>query len=309
MWPRSFPECARAHRDSSTPGSEHSCCRFPAPRRGPGRRRSTESGRENSCRPDLYARLRHARFGLCDGVLAVVENAGGEYRIGATLEHTGHQIVEPTHTAGGNHRHIHRVRYRARQREIEAGARAVAVHAGKEDFAGAQCGDFARPAHDIQPGRIASAVREHFPLRGTDLFGVDGHHDALRAVAIGGIGDEARLAYRCGIDAYLVGTGVEQRTHIIDGAHAAAHRQGYEHLIGHGIDHVVEEPALFHTRRDIEKTQLVRALLVVAARHFHRVAGVAQVHEIDALDDATLCDIETGDDTLGQWHYHPLAAA
>jgi len=41
---------------------------------------------------------------------------------------------------------------------------------------------------------------------------------------------------------------------------------------------------------------------VVGARMLDRVAGVLQVHELDALDHAAVLDVEAGDDALGEAH-------
>jgi hypothetical protein len=43
---------------------------------------------------------------------------------------------------------------------------------------------------------------------------------------------------------------------------------------------------------DVEEGDLVGALLVVAARDFHRVAGVADIDEAHALDHAPAVDVE-----------------
>ena len=51
--------------------------------------------------------------------------------------------------------------------------------------------------------------------------------------------------------------------------------------------------------RDVEKDQLVGALLIIQARLFDRVARIAQVHKVDAFDDASILDIEAGDDPFG----------
>jgi hypothetical protein len=49
---------------------------------------------------------------------------------------------------------------------------------------------------------------------------------------------------------------------------------------------------------DVEEGQFVGALLVVAAGDFNRVAGIAQLGEVDALDDATVGHIQAGDDAF-----------
>jgi hypothetical protein len=48
--------------------------------------------------------------------------------------------------------------------------------------------------------------------------------------------------------------------------------------------------------RDVEERQLVGALAVVQRGQLDRVPGVAQVLEVDALDDAAVVDVEAWDD-------------
>ena len=121
--------------------------------------------------------------------------------------------------------------------------------------------------------------------RSTSL-GVDGHDDALRAVAAGSVRHQLRILHGGGVDADLVGAGIQQAAHVVDRAHAAADGQRDEHLRGHRLDDVQDQVALVRTGGDVEKGEFVGALLVVAARDFDRVAGVAQADEVDALDHA-----------------------
>src|SRR3546814_9887025 len=53
---------------------------------------------------------------------------------------------------------------------------------------------------------------------------------------------------------------------------------------------------------DVEEAKLVRARRVIGARGLDRIAGVAQVDEIDALDDAPVGDVEAGDDADADGH-------
>jgi hypothetical protein len=53
---------------------------------------------------------------------------------------------------------------------------------------------------------------------------------------------------------------------------------------------------------DVEKSDLVGALLVVAAGDFHRVAGVADVLEFHALDHPAVVHVQAGDDAFSQCH-------
>src|SRR3972149_2618484 len=55
-------------------------------------------------------------------------------------------------------------------------------------------------------------------------------------------------------------------------------------------------------RRAHEKTEPVRLFAVVPPRDLHRVSGVPQLHEPDALDDAAVLHVQARDDPLGQ---HP----
>jgi len=48
--------------------------------------------------------------------------------------------------------------------------------------------------------------------------------------------------------------------------------------------------------RDVEEAQLVGTRRVVGDRGLDRIARVAQVDEVDALDDAAVLDVEAGND-------------
>ena len=49
-------------------------------------------------------------------------------------------------------------------------------------------------------------------------------------------------------------------------------------------------------RGDVEEAELVGAGRVIGDGRFHRIAGVAQIDEIDALDHAAVFDVEAGND-------------
>ena len=59
---------------------------------------------------------------------------------------------------------------------------------------------------------------------------------------------------------------------------------------------------------DVEEDQLVGALGVVGQRGLDRIAGVAQVEELHALDHAAVLDVQARDDALGE-HQTALTAA
>ena len=108
--------------------------------------------------------------------------------------------------------------------------------------------------------------------------------------------DEFGPRHGGGVDRGLVGAGEQQPADILDRAHAAADGQRHEALLGGAAHHVVERVAIVGRGGDVEKAQLVGAFAVVEARLLDRIAGIDQIDEIDALDDAAVLDVETGDD-------------
>src|SRR5690606_28781764 len=193
-----------------------------------------------------------------------------------------------------DHRYRYRVRHRARQFQIEARLGAVAIHAREQDLARAEFDHAPRPFDRVQAGVLAAAVREDVPHARRDGLGVDRNDDALAADLAGRVGDELRVGDSRGVDADLVRTGVEQAAHVLDAAHAAADGQRDEDLVGDLLDDVQDDVARVGAGRDVEEGQFIGALLVVAARDLDRIAGVAQLDEVDALDDAPGVDVEAG---------------
>jgi hypothetical protein len=61
--------------------------------------------------------------------------------------------------------------------------------------------------------------------------------------------------------------------------------------------------AIIGTRRDIEEGDFVRTFLVVAPCDFDRITGITDVDELHALHDATVVDIQAGNNAFGQAHY------
>ena len=87
---------------------------------------------------------------------------------------------------------------------------------------------------------------------------------------------------------YFVGTvllGAQQPVDVVDGAHAAADGERDEDLLRRAAHDVVGRLPVAAARRHVEEGQLVDALLVVELGELDGVAGVAEVLEVDALDD------------------------
>ena len=82
-------------------------------------------------------------------------------------------------------------------------------------------------------------------------------------------------------------------------AYAAADRERDEDLARGAGHHVGHDFAGIAGGGDVEEDEFIGAIAVVALGEFDGVARIAQVDEVDALDDAAAGDIETGDDAFG----------
>ena len=112
------------------------------------------------------------------------------------------------------------------------------------------------------------------------------------------------ILHRRRIDRDLVGAGFEQSAHVVDAAHAAADGQRHEAALGRAGDHVEDRAALLVAGGDVEEAELVGARLVVSGGGLDRIAGVAQIDEVDALDDAAVFDVEAGYDADLQHEFY-----
>ncbi len=248
----------------------------------------------------------HVGLGLRHRVLAKVEDTGRQHRTGMPFQNAVSQVLQVTHTSRGDHRNTQRITDGTGNTEVETVLHTVLVHAGEQNLASPQAFHLLRPLHRIQPGRFAPAVGEDLPARffarPRHFLGVDGHDDALRTETVRGLADELRVEHRGSVDRDLVGTGVEQVADVLHGAHATAHGQRDEHLAGHALDGMQGGVAAIDAGGDVEEGDFVGTLLVVATGDFHRVAGITDVLELDALDHPAVVHVQARDDALGQCH-------
>src|SRR5699024_2177915 len=218
----------------------------------------------------------------------VMEDGGGEYGVGAADFEAVVQVFQGTHAAGGDDRHRYGVGDGANEFEIEAGFGTVAIHAGDQQFAGAVVGHFMRPFQGVDTGGAAAAMGEYFPARrfalGGDVARVDGDDAALPAVALGGIAHQFRILDGGAVDGDFAGAGLQQPAHVLQGAYAATDGQRDEYRPGHAFDQFDQRFAAFLGGGDVEKDQVVGALLVVSTGAVDRIAGVLDVDEAHTLD-------------------------
>ena len=144
------------------------------------------------------------------------------------------------------------------------------------------------PRPSLAPALDVDVVPVALPL------GVDRDHDALRAEHGGQLADQLRPLERRRVDRDLVGPGIEHRLRVFDRADAAADRERDEDVVGGAPGQLGDRVALLVRRGDVQEDQLVRALGVVALGQLDRVARVADVDEVRALDDPALIDVQAG---------------
>jgi hypothetical protein len=101
------------------------------------------------------------------------------------------------------------------------------------------------------------------------------------------------------IDADFIGARVEQSSYVLDAADTSAHRHRDEDLRRHSLDDVENEIAFVAACSDVQKRELVGALVIVALRDFHWISSVAQLDKSPALNDAARGDVEARDDAFG----------
>ena len=69
---------------------------------------------------------------------------------------------------------------------------------------------------------------------------------------------------------------------------------------GHGLDDVQNHIAGIAGGGDIEESQLIGPLLVIAGRYFDRVARIAQLYKIDTFDHAAARDIKARNNSFSK---------
>ena len=102
--------------------------------------------------------------------------------------------------------------------------------------------------------------------------------------------------------------GAQEIVDVLDAGDAAADRERDGELGGDRAHDGERRAAPFDGRGDVEEHELVGAFGFVAARELDGIAGVAQLDETHALDDAAFFDVQTGNDPASQ-HDRPSFAA
>jgi hypothetical protein len=147
-------------------------------------------------------------------------------------------------------------------------------------------------------------MAKNFPSVRGHFFGVDGNNDALAAESVGAGGDEVWGRKGTGVDAHFVGAGTEHGVHVLGCPDAAADGERHKAAFGGAPDDIDHGGASVRAGGDIKEDHFIGALGVVAEGEFDGIADVFEAaffgaSELDAAGDATVMDIEAGDDAFG----------
>lgn len=245
----------------------------------------------------------HHSLGLPNSILAEVEDAGGEGGVGFADEDGVGEVFRLAGAAAGDDGDRDGVADRAGDFKVVAVLGAVGVHAGEDDFAGAEGVDFTRPGDGLSARRDSAAVDVDFPdlsAVALDALRVDIHYDALAAEAAGGGADELGIAAGGRVDRNLVATGVEQGANVVERTDSAADGERHEDNLGRPADDVEHDVAAFVAGRDVEEDQLVGPFLLVTGGHGDGIAGVAEIDEVRPFHDAAAVHVQAGNDAFGE---------
>jgi hypothetical protein len=133
---------------------------------------------------------------------------------------------------------------------------------------------------------------------------VDGDDHGLGAKFGADFADDFGVGEGCGVDANLVGTGVEDGGCLVGGADAAADGEGYEELLSCALHRGNQRASGFVGGCDVEEDDLVGPGSGVAGGDFRGIARVDKVDELHTFDDAACFDVEAGDDAFRQHGSH-----
>jgi hypothetical protein len=120
---------------------------------------------------------------------------------------------------------------------------------------------------------------------------VDCDDDGLRTEGGSDLTDERWVGEGGGVDADFIGSGFEDFFSVLGSADAATDGEGDEERLRCAANGVEQGTAALVCGGDIEQDDFVGTLLGVAMGERGWVAGVNEVEELDAFDDASVADV------------------
>src|SRR5690606_16690340 len=112
--------------------------------------------------------------------------------------------------------------------------------------------------------------------------------------------NQLRASDRRAVDAHLVRARIEQGVDVVHRTNSSTYGQGHKYLASRSLHDVEQRPARLVGGGDVQEGDLIGAGGVVAPGALDRIASVANIDEIYAFDDASVADIEAGNEAFGQ---------
>ena len=175
----------------------------------------------------------------------------------------------------------------------------VVIHTGEENLTCTTVGHFLCPVEQAQFYSLSSAFHVAMPAVWIEA-GINGAYTDLRTVMVGNLVDELGMSDGSTVDAYLVGSCIEESFHVLQLVDAAAHSEWDVDFGSHASYHVCKGLALFEAGGDVEEHEFVGTCIAIGLSQFHRVASTSQVYEVGSLHGFSVLHVETGNDSLCQ---------
>ena len=112
---------------------------------------------------------------------------------------------------------------------------------------------------------------------------INGRYHALTAEFISRLSYKLRISYRRRIDRNLIGACAQKTFEVIDCTDAAAYCQRHKDLLRGFAHNILHCAARLMGCSNIEKDDLICALLIIQFCAFNRIAHIAQAYKVDSL--------------------------
>ena len=117
---------------------------------------------------------------------------------------------------------------------------------------------------------------------------------------VGYLVDELGMSDGSTVDAYLVGSCIEESFHVLQLVDAAAHGEWDVDFGSHASYHVCKGLALFEASCDVKEYEFIGTCIAIGLAQFYRVACASQVHEVRSFHGLSVFHVKTRDDSLCQ---------
>ena len=182
--------------------------------------------------------------------------------------------------------------------QIEAALHAVCVDRINDNLAGTFAGAAPDPFDGFHAGVFPSALGED-PESTVHPLHVHTQYDALVAVKLRRFPDQGGIPDRAGIHGNLIRPALQHPVKVIRCVDTAANGQRNKNRPRRFRQDVGEQRPAFGGCGDIIKHQLVRSVVAVVLRQFHRRCHISQFLEINPFDDPSVLHVQAGNDSLG----------